>query len=113
VPNKEAVIHWNAPPLAKSRGVCEAALKHQFTDHKKDCTSVLSHSSHRDHKGKAGRKRKAFLISKTMMEREVNKQSKFSFMTMESSNASSSSSNAVFGLPPRHSRDATAFGIKD
>jgi hypothetical protein len=34
---QEAVIrHWNAPPLAKSRGFCEAALKHQFTDHKKD-----------------------------------------------------------------------------
>jgi hypothetical protein len=32
---QEAVIHWNAPPgLAKSRGFCEAALKHQFTDHK-------------------------------------------------------------------------------
>ena len=69
---QEAVIrHWNAPPLAKSRGFCEAALKHQFTDHKKDWTSAFSHSSHRDHKGKAGRKRKAFFVSKTM-EREVN-----------------------------------------
>jgi hypothetical protein len=58
---QEAVIHWNAPPLATSRGFCEAALKHQFTDHKKDWTSAFSHSSHRDHKGEAGRKRKHFL----------------------------------------------------
>ena len=41
--------------------------------------SAFSHSSHRDHKGKASRKRKAFFISKTM-EREVNKQPKFSFI---------------------------------
>ena len=71
---------------ASSRGFCEAALKHQFTDHKKDWTSAFSHSSHRDHKGKAGRKHKAFFVSKTM-EREVNKQPEISSMTaIESSN---------------------------
>jgi hypothetical protein len=96
---QEAVIHWNAPPLAKSRGFCEAALKHQFPDHKKDWTSAFSHSSHRDHKGKAGGKRKAFFVSKTM-EREVNKQPKFSFMTMESSNASSRSSSSSSTITP-------------
>jgi hypothetical protein len=94
---------------ASSRGFCEAALKHQFTDHKKDWTSAFSHSSHRDHKGKAGRKRKAFLISKTLMEREVNKQSKFSFMTMESSNASSTA--AATRCSGCH--HAAACGIKD
>ena len=56
---EEAIVHWNAPPLAQSKGFVTAALKRHFK--KKDWRTAFTHASDRD---RSGTKRKVSGLSK-------------------------------------------------
>ena len=72
-------MHWNAPPIAKSKRFCIKALQHHFGD---GWRTAFVHSNDRDHHGAAGgaRKRKAFYNS-AVVQRELEKKSKLGFMS--------------------------------
>jgi hypothetical protein len=56
---EEAVIAWNAPPLAQSRWLCEEALQPQYKDSKTDWRSAFSHSEARNHHGPGANRKSA------------------------------------------------------
>ena len=74
----EAVVHWNAPPIAKSRAFCIKVLKLHFGD---NWRTAFVHNSDHDHHGAAGgaRKRKAFIQS-AVVERQLDKKPKLGFV---------------------------------
>ena len=59
---EEAVIHWNGPPPAQSKGICIEALKAMFGDKWK---TAFQHQVDYTEQGR-GRKRKAFVTSDTV-----------------------------------------------
>ena len=76
-------MHWNAPPLAKSRLFCIKALKHHFGERWR---TAFVHTSERDHHGlgngsKRGAARKASAFAKSAtIERELAKKPRLSCM---------------------------------
>ena len=62
---EEAVIHWNGPPPAQSKGICIEALKAIYKDKWK---TAFEHTQDRDHHAlfsRKGQKRKAVFSSAT------------------------------------------------
>ena len=74
----EAVVHWNAPPIALARAFCIKVLKQHFGD---NWRSAFVHTSDRDRHGAANgaRKRKAFVESE-VVERIRKQKPKLDFM---------------------------------
>jgi hypothetical protein len=75
---QEAIIHWNAPPLAKSKGYCTAVLQRHFEDNKRvsDWRTAFQHKGDRD---MCGKKRQSLFVS-DVIKGQLQKKAKFTFL---------------------------------